>query len=169
MPTVSVARDDLLAALGKEFTDEEFDHLCFEFGIELDEVTSEKEMARKQDGSAEAGGADRVIYKIEVPANRYDLLCLEGLTIALRVFMGAESMPIYHVAPPPGAEPHRIIVKPSTKVCAPRPEHPTPPCAPAPARPAHRAPAFRAAGPPLRRRRRPAQPAPGPHQVQQLP
>ena len=44
MPTVTVSRDALFKALGRTFTDEEFDDLCFEFGIELDEVTSEKEM-----------------------------------------------------------------------------------------------------------------------------
>ena len=42
MPTVTVNREALFKALGRTFTDEEFDNLCFEFGIELDEVTSEK-------------------------------------------------------------------------------------------------------------------------------
>lgn len=44
MPTITVNRDALFKALGRTFTDEEFDNLCFEFGIELDEVTSEKDM-----------------------------------------------------------------------------------------------------------------------------
>ena len=35
-------RDRLFAALGKTYTEEEFDELWFEFGIELDEVTSEE-------------------------------------------------------------------------------------------------------------------------------
>ncbi|CAM9729927.1 unnamed protein product, partial [Heterosigma akashiwo] len=79
MPTVSLVRDDLFAALGKEYTQEEFDELCFEFGIELDEVTSEAEMAAKEKGSgAEKGLSEEIIYKIDIPANRYDLLCLEG-------------------------------------------------------------------------------------------
>jgi len=38
MPTIGVERDVLFAALGKNYTDEEFDELCFDFGIELDEV-----------------------------------------------------------------------------------------------------------------------------------
>ena len=54
MPTVSCVRDDLMVALGKEYTEKEFDHLCFEFGIELDEVTSEAVMVRKEKGSAAA-------------------------------------------------------------------------------------------------------------------
>lgn len=41
MPTLGVNRDDLFEALGKVYTEDEFDELCFEFGIELDEVTSE--------------------------------------------------------------------------------------------------------------------------------
>ena len=38
MPTVSVKRDLLFRALGRTYTDEEFDELCFEFGLELDEI-----------------------------------------------------------------------------------------------------------------------------------
>ncbi|ROL43561.1 Phenylalanine--tRNA ligase beta subunit [Anabarilius grahami] len=38
MPTVSVKRDLLFEALGQTYTDEEFDELCFEFGLELDEI-----------------------------------------------------------------------------------------------------------------------------------
>lgn len=30
---------------------------------------------------------DEVVYKIDIPANRYDLLCLEGLSTALLIFM----------------------------------------------------------------------------------
>uniref|UniRef100_A0A8C1XPA5 Phenylalanine--tRNA ligase beta subunit n=1 Tax=Cyprinus carpio TaxID=7962 RepID=A0A8C1XPA5_CYPCA len=40
MPTVSVKRDLLFEALGQKYTDEEFDELCFEFGLELDEIVS---------------------------------------------------------------------------------------------------------------------------------
>jgi phenylalanyl-tRNA synthetase beta chain len=47
MPTVNVNRDELHAALGKVYTEEEFDELCFEFGIELDEVTSAAQMNSK--------------------------------------------------------------------------------------------------------------------------
>lgn len=47
MPTLGVIRDDLFEALGRVYTEEEFFQLCFEFGIELDEVTSEaKEMEK---------------------------------------------------------------------------------------------------------------------------
>jgi phenylalanyl-tRNA synthetase beta chain len=42
--------------------------LCFEFGIELDEDTED-------DPSRPADEAPQ--YKIEIPANRYDMLCFE--------------------------------------------------------------------------------------------
>eukprot|EP00170_Pyropia_yezoensis_P009071 contig_39187_g9106 len=41
MPTVSVARDALFGALGRTYTDEEFDELCFSYGLELDGITTE--------------------------------------------------------------------------------------------------------------------------------
>ena len=52
MPTVGLVRDDLFARLGKVYTQDEFELLCFEFGVELDEVTSEAEMVGKEQGEA---------------------------------------------------------------------------------------------------------------------
>jgi phenylalanyl-tRNA synthetase beta chain len=40
MPTVSVARDRLFERFGRTYTDEQFEELCFDFGIELDDVVS---------------------------------------------------------------------------------------------------------------------------------
>lgn len=49
--------------------------------------TSEKDLISKEQGDSKASGAsDVVLYKIDVPANRYDLLCLEGLVRGLQVF-----------------------------------------------------------------------------------
>ena len=56
MPTIGVDREVLFTALGRRYTEEEFDELCFEFGVELDEVQEE------EDG--------KVTYKIEIGANR---------------------------------------------------------------------------------------------------
>uniref|UniRef100_A0A673JUQ6 Phenylalanine--tRNA ligase beta subunit n=1 Tax=Sinocyclocheilus rhinocerous TaxID=307959 RepID=A0A673JUQ6_9TELE len=96
MPTVSVKRDLLFEALGQKYTDEEFDELCFEFGLELDEITSEKEILSREQGDEKAEGAsDVVLYKIDVPANRYDLLCLEGLVRGLQVFKEKLEAPRY--------------------------------------------------------------------------
>ena len=71
MPTVAVDRDLLFQKLGKQYTEEEFDEFCFEFGIELDEVTTERQMKRKETKD-DADGSDNVIYKLDIPANRYD-------------------------------------------------------------------------------------------------
>ena len=106
MPTVSVEKDRLFLQLGRTYTDEGFDELCFEFGIELDEITSEREEAIK----AAAGNlsdkqlqdySDQVVYKIDVPANRYDLLCIEGLSRALQIFLGDRDAPKYQIVPSP--------------------------------------------------------------------
>ena len=49
--------------------------------------TSERDMIEKEQGADKAVGAsEQVIFKVEVPANRYDLLCTEGLTRGLLVF-----------------------------------------------------------------------------------
>lgn len=96
MPTVAVERDLLFGRIGRSFTDDEFDELCFEFGIELDDVTSEWMMVKNEQGedAANASNASKtVLYKIEVPANRYDLLCLEGLGYALATYLGKTVCP----------------------------------------------------------------------------
>ncbi|XP_057416186.1 phenylalanine--tRNA ligase beta subunit, cytoplasmic [Lotus japonicus] len=117
MPTVSVGRDRLYAALGRTYTQEEFEDLCFSFGIELDDVTTEKAIVRKEKHleEEEAGEDEEVIYKIEVPANRYDLLCLEGLAQALRVFCGFQEIPTYKLADVGKDAMLKMHVKPETK------------------------------------------------------
>ncbi|KAM7518057.1 hypothetical protein LguiB_017019 [Lonicera macranthoides] len=116
MPTVSVKRDPFLKKLNKTYTDEEFDALCFAFGIELDEVTTEKAIIRKEKHLDEEAPEDdeEVIYKIEVPANRYDLLCFEGLVQALRVFLGIDPIPKYTVASISRNSMLKMHVKPET-------------------------------------------------------
>ena len=93
MPTIVVNRNALFKAIGRTFTDEEFDNLCFEFGIELDDVTSEQEMKKNEQNKEDINLSTEVLYKIEVAANRYDLLCLEGLALALRIFLEKQKMP----------------------------------------------------------------------------
>ena len=105
MPTVAISRDELFAHLGRTYTEHEFDELAFEFGVELDEVTSEKIEATKSDtvklSKAElAKLSDEVIYKIDVPANRYDLLCIEGISRSLKVFLGDMDAPTFNIVPP---------------------------------------------------------------------
>ena len=61
----------------------------FHFCLSGSAQTSEKEMIQKEHGgkSAAAGSAsEEVLYKIDIPANRYDMLCLEGISRALNIF-----------------------------------------------------------------------------------
>ncbi|CAH0553396.1 unnamed protein product [Brassicogethes aeneus] len=115
MPTIGVKRDVLFEALGKKYTDDEFQKLCFEFGLELDEVTTEKQMISKEQGEDSQlshGASEDIIYRIDIPANRYDLLCLEGLVTGLLVFMGKIDPPLYK-----GVKPKKkvtLTIKPNT-------------------------------------------------------
>lgn len=72
--------------------------MCFEYGIELDEITSEREIMCRERGEDfnhlhSNTSPEEVIYKIEVSANRYDLVSLEGLSYALRSFIGTAPYP----------------------------------------------------------------------------
>jgi hypothetical protein len=81
--------NSFIAVITKQFLLQENHVQCsllifFFFGLFQ---TSEKEIISKEQGNVKAQGAsDVVLYKIDVPANRYDLLCLEGLVRGLQVF-----------------------------------------------------------------------------------
>lgn len=48
-------------------------------------------MLTKEQGDVAAAAqnaSEEIIYRIDIPANRYDLLCLEGLVSGLLVFQG---------------------------------------------------------------------------------
>ncbi|CAG8092188.1 unnamed protein product [Penicillium salamii] len=106
MPTISVDKAALFKELGREYTTEEFDELCFEFGIELDEDTTD------QDRPIVDGVQEPPQLKIEIPANRYDLLCFEGIALMLNIFLGRVSLPEYKLTQP--AKMEQIIVKEDT-------------------------------------------------------
>jgi phenylalanyl-tRNA synthetase beta chain len=113
MPTVGVKRDVLFQKLEKTYTDEEFDELCFEYGLELDEITSEKAMISKEQGAGKASEAsEEVIYKVDVPANRYDLLCVEGLSRSLLIFQ--QRMKIPHYKPIKPECPQKLVIEKET-------------------------------------------------------
>jgi phenylalanyl-tRNA synthetase beta chain len=84
MPTIGVDKAALFKELGREYTTEEFDELCFEFGIELDEDTSQSTKPEDQ--------AQPPQLKIEIPANRYDMLCFEGIAMNLKVFLDKQKL-----------------------------------------------------------------------------
>ncbi|KAF7682789.1 putative phenylalanine--tRNA ligase beta subunit [Astathelohania contejeani] len=72
MPTLSVKKNELLNLLKKEYTDDELEKIVFDYGLELDDITEE---------------SGETIYKFDIPANRYDLLCIYGLADALRCYL----------------------------------------------------------------------------------
>jgi phenylalanyl-tRNA synthetase beta chain len=68
-----------------------------------------KELAHS--GQDVSDASDEVIYKIDIPANRYDMLCLEGIARALNIFLGREQPPKYHLGDMTGAGPARGRLK----------------------------------------------------------
>ncbi|KAI8877197.1 beta subunit of phenylalanyl-tRNA synthetase [Backusella circina FSU 941] len=115
MPTVNVDKLALFEALEKNYTSEEFFELCFRFGIELEEDTSEKEMAERGGNKSTENLSERAILKIDIPANRYDLLCQEGLSRSLRVFEDKAKPPVFRLVKPADGKLQQIYVKESTK------------------------------------------------------
>ncbi|KAK6431548.1 phenylalanine--tRNA ligase subunit beta, partial [Oleoguttula sp. CCFEE 5521] len=101
MPTISVDKHALYKALGKGYARDEFDELCFEFGIELDDDTTGQEEPPQ--------------LKIEIPANRYDMLCFEGIAMNLNVFLGRQAMPQYRLSRPKDGKLLEVTVKPETQ------------------------------------------------------
>ncbi|GMT12664.1 hypothetical protein PFISCL1PPCAC_5832, partial [Pristionchus fissidentatus] len=116
MPTVGIQKPDLDKHLEKVYNQEQFEELCFDYGLELDDITSEKQSAEKEKGVA-AGEklSDVEVYKVDIPANRYDLLCVEGLSRAIKIFQQRMPQPEYKVVQPKSGVLEKIIVKPQTK------------------------------------------------------
>lgn len=106
MPTVGVNRDELFRALGRTYTFEEFDELCFDFGLEV-------ETAEEEEGQPPVKESE-IEYKIEIPANRYDLLCIEGLARGLLVFQEKLQAPHYKAIPPKDGNFQKLVIKPAT-------------------------------------------------------
>lgn len=104
MPTIAVDKAALFKELGREYTTEEFDELCFEFGIELDEDTSQSTKPEDQ--------AQPPQLKIEIPANRYDMLCFEGIALNLKVFLEKEKLPKWQVTPPKNGQLQELHIQP---------------------------------------------------------
>ncbi|CAI9102450.1 OLC1v1000725C1 [Oldenlandia corymbosa var. corymbosa] len=85
MPTVAVGRDRLNEALGRNYTTEEFEELCFQFGIELDDVTTEKAIKMKEKHLGEEEEAKEG--------------AASGISQALRIFNGIDAnIPEYKVS-----------------------------------------------------------------------
>ena len=108
MPTISVNKAALFEALGQSYTTDEFDELCFDFGIELDEDTSNSERPMIN------GVQEQPQLKIEIPANRYDMLCFEGIQLMLNIFNRKTKSPPYALKPPESGQLQVITVKKET-------------------------------------------------------
>jgi phenylalanyl-tRNA synthetase beta chain len=109
MPTISVDKYKLYEALGQTFTTDEFQALCFEFGIELDDDTE-----NDTDRPLVNGEPEPPQLKIEIPANRYDMLCFEGIALNLNIFRGKAPTPNFKIVEPKDAEAQTIKVSPET-------------------------------------------------------
>ena len=65
--------------------------MCFEFGLEVEFGTgADMNMVRVDDKGNAIDISKETVYCLEVAANRYDLLCLEGAAQAFRSFLGME-------------------------------------------------------------------------------
>ncbi|RDW60001.1 hypothetical protein BP5796_11607 [Coleophoma crateriformis] len=109
MPTISVDKAELYKALGQEYTTEQFEELCFDFGIELDEDTTDQERPIVN------GKQEPAQLKIEIPANRYDMLCFEGIALMLNIFRGKLPLPNYRLVKPQGGKLESITVTKNTE------------------------------------------------------
>jgi phenylalanyl-tRNA synthetase beta chain len=108
MPTITVNKADLFKALGRSYTTDEFDELCFDFGIELDEDTTDQERPVVN------GVQEPPQLKIEIPANRYDMLCFEGIQLMLNIFNRKVKSPMYALKPPSDGQLQTITVSKDT-------------------------------------------------------
>lgn len=94
MPTVNIDKKDLFNTLNHNYSIEEFGELCFNYGLELEDDTSESETISTDKIPK------RPQLKIDIPANRYDLLCLEGIARALNIFLGHQKAPQFKLSKP---------------------------------------------------------------------
>ena len=137
MPNVTLVREHLFDAIGKQYTDAEFDELCFEFGVEVDDVETQV-VEFTVDGLHIK--EEHVVYVIAIPANRYDLLCMEGFARAIRIFIGKDTPPVRLVPPSPQTHFHLHLTPHPTPHPSPLTLHPSPPAEIHSRRPSRRAP-----------------------------
>ena len=105
------SRIDLTTIL---LADEQFEDLCFEYGLEMEMGNGVEMNMARIDGKGDNVDMSKVdVYKVEVPANRYDLLCLEGIAMALKCYLGKATLPKYSLTKP--AKMEKITVKKETK------------------------------------------------------
>lgn len=78
--------------------EDDFENLCFDFGVELEHGSADEMQMTRVDGAGNTVDlSNEYVYKIEVAANRYDLLCVEGIASAFRVYLGLHTLPRYTI------------------------------------------------------------------------
>ena len=70
-------------------------------------------MFENEQKKSKEGLSTDVLYRIEVAANRYDLLCLEGLALALRTFLETAPFPTFKILNENPNKIDQLIVEPS--------------------------------------------------------
>lgn len=75
MPTISISKAYFNTLVGRNFTLQEFEELCFDFGLEAEEDTDKPGNIR-----------------VELPANRYDLFCVEGLALTIANYLSSSDI-----------------------------------------------------------------------------
>ncbi|KAG8227491.1 hypothetical protein J437_LFUL002380 [Ladona fulva] len=96
MPNVVLSKSKLFKEIGKSFEDDEFIDICFDFGLEVELVRKILFILYKGHDENEEPIQlllEDVNYVIEVPANRPDLLSIEGIAYALRSYLKIEEYP----------------------------------------------------------------------------
>ena len=76
---------------------------------EEDEKTKEKGKKKKKKEEEKT----EPVFKVEVPANRYDLLSVEGIAIAFQCYLGLGKIPDYRIVNKENME--KVYVQPETK------------------------------------------------------
>uniref|UniRef100_A0AC35TMI6 Phenylalanine--tRNA ligase beta subunit n=1 Tax=Rhabditophanes sp. KR3021 TaxID=114890 RepID=A0AC35TMI6_9BILA len=99
MPTISLRKSYLIEALGKGYADEEVANLMMAYGLELDDIVTEQVDEYEEATLMKTGKqVENVIYKIDIPANRHDLLCHEGLVSSLLQYLETGKEECYKVS-----------------------------------------------------------------------
>ena len=89
MPTATIVKHELERLLGIKRSDEEFDAIFADLGMELDEVVMQPERFLEDQGPVKH-------YRVDVTANRPDILSVEGMAATLQPFLGlGEPLGIY--------------------------------------------------------------------------
>ena len=93
--------------------DDEFEDLCFQYGVELEYGDATEMQMNRVDGDGNTVDISKeIVYKIEVAANRYDLLCIEGIAMAFRTYLDLDRLPRYSIKNQSN-DLMEIVVKPS--------------------------------------------------------